>query len=360
MTQTKTANHAALTSKPGNKKPQGKGQKPNTQRHAYSHAQTQMESKLSTLFNLSTQRARGQLAELKAIGEEGEGHINVHRNSKTKLGFLLSTAAQHDFTLFNKRFTSIDNLMMYYRSHCTVDALATGSVALARDFNRNRVKSYPSVKNLFVLACLGYMEIFKRNPVLLQAMEQNALPLDSYDLLDQGKQRKRHPASGTLVSAVQEAFQAVRDNREPDLKKFMFNDLARVLATRATLEGKTFLETATSEFSPRAFREEFNNKHAELAAQIRDEEQKRRQAQKEQRNAKKAEPAVELGDTNEIIKGTVGLEKIEDDVASSTEVAVEETAVAVDAEVAKVDAAPVVEQEAVAEVAPSAVAPITE
>jgi hypothetical protein len=280
-----------------------------------------MESKLATLFNLSTQRARGQLADLRDIGEEGVGHINVHRNSKSKLGYLLSTAATHDFSLFNKRFTSIDNLTMYYRSHCTVDALATGSVGLAREFNRNRVKSYPAVKNMYVLTCLGYMEIFKRNPVLMEAMQANELPLDSYDVVDNGKTRKRHQASSTLVAAVQEAFQAVRDNREPDLKKFMFNDLARSLSIRATQEGKSFMEVVTSEFSPRAVREAFNTKHAELAEQIRQEEQKRRADQKAARNAKRedAKPAapVELGDANEIIKGEVGLEVIKDEPADA-------------------------------------------
>lgn len=334
MSQVNTAKSAALTSKkPHAKKPARPAAPQRTK------AQSQMESQLTTLFNLSTQRSLGQMPDIKDIGEEGIDHINVHRNSKSKLGYLLSTAANHDFLLFNKRFTSIDNLNMFYRSHCTVDALATGSVGLVRDFNRSRVKSYPMIKNLFVVACLGYIEIFKRTPALMAAMEANKLPLDSYDFDKETKKRRRHQASATLVQAVQEAFQAVRDNREPDLRKFMFNDIARSTATRAALAGLSFEELVRSEFSPRAIRESFQTKHAELAAQIRDEMTKHRDEQKALRNAKSAKPAsvstadtlkqqaMELGDAVDILKQEkANTEKITQEVKETQEAVEQEVA----------------------------------
>lgn len=321
MTQAKTA---ALT-KP--KKNRGyKGPRPQ-------QAQTQMETQLSNLFNLSSQRTRGHLPDIKNIGDEGVHHINVHRHSKSKLGFLLSTAASHDFMLFNKRFTSIDNLMLYYRSHCTVDALATGTVGLTRDFNRNRAKDYPQLKNLFVVACLGYMEIFKRTPALMQAMDANKLPLDSYDTQSDTKLRRRHAATATLVSAVQEAFQAVRDNREPDLKKFMFNEVARSLAIRAGTEGFTFEEVVRSVFSPRTVREKFLAEHAELAAKFKADEQKRQQERKASRDAQtpkkvfKEQKPMELGDASDILKQEkANTEKITQEVKETQEAVEQEVA----------------------------------
>lgn len=318
MTQAKTA---ALT-KP--KKNRGyKGPRPQ-------QAQSQMETQLSNLFNLSSQRTRGHLPDIKNIGDEGVHHINVHRHSKSKLGFLLSTAASHDFMLFNKRFTSIDNLMLYYRSHCTVDALATGTVGLTRDFNRNRAKDYPQLKNLFVVACLGYMEIFKRTPALMQAMDANKLPLDSYDTQSDTKLRRRHAATATLVSAVQEAFQAVRDNREPDLKKFMFNETARNLAVRAGTEGHTFEEVVRSVFSPRTVREKFLAEHAELAAKFKADEQKRQQERKASRDAQtpkkvfKEQKPMELGDASDMLDGAALVEKNVADRAAAKKITEDE------------------------------------
>lgn len=299
MSQQKEIKQSALTKAKSQKPAAKKGPRPTTRPQG---APSQMRSALSTLFNFSTQRSRGDLADLAAIGEEGVDHINVHRSSKTELGHLLSTAAELDFLLFGKRFTSIDNLMMFYRSYCTVEALTTGPVGLVREFNRNSVEDYPSISNLFVVVCLGYVEIFKRNPALTEAMAENRLPLDSY-FTEHGK-RKRHKATTTLVQAVQEAFNAVRDKREPDLNKFMFPDFSRKMNTRATMEGKSLLEVVHSEFSPRAVREKFLENHADLANKIRQKERDRIAARRANREAavKKDEAPVELGDAADIIK----------------------------------------------------------
>lgn len=287
MSQNNSVNKQSALTQPKGNKQQAQRRPQHAQR---GHVQSQIESKLANLFNLNTQRSRGGLADLKSIGQDGQDHINVHRVSKNKLGFLLSTAALHDFTLFGKRFTSIDNMTIFYRSHCTVDSLATGPVGQIRDFSANSVKSYPPITNLYVLVCLAYVEIFKKLPDLLEAMRMNNLPLDSY-YFPQKNVRQRHPASATLVSAIQEAFQAVRDNRDADLTKFMFQEKSRSIQTRSTLEGKTFLEIVRAEFAPKAIREDFYEKHADLAKELKDAEVARRAERKAQRDAAAAEAA---------------------------------------------------------------------
>lgn len=185
---------------------------------------SQMESKLGALFN-RTRVYEGQLPDIETLGEEGVDHINISRGSKTRLGYLLTTNAEINFELFGTRFTSIDNLMLFYRSHCTMPVLATCSMNHARQKYTEQLDRFPFFQNMYVIVCLAYAAILKKTPELLEALNQNTLPLDNYYHDRASDKRMRRKTSHLLVRAVTEAHKAVRNRKDPELEVFVFRDM---------------------------------------------------------------------------------------------------------------------------------------
>ena len=185
-------------------------------RETYQH--TQMEEQLGALYNLTRGR-EGYSRDLESLGVEGVDHINVSRYSDNRLGFLLAPSTKLSFKLFGRSFSTIENLMLFYRSWCTNNILPTADFNTCSEIRTNELSKFPHFANIYVVVCLGYVSIFKKLPTLLKAMEQNTLVLDSYKT--QNGQRVRPNTSVILVRAINEAFSAVSENRQPNLSVFM-------------------------------------------------------------------------------------------------------------------------------------------
>jgi len=185
-------------------------------RETYQH--TQMEEQLGALYNLTRGR-EGYSRDLESLGVEGVDHINVSRYSDNRLGFLLAPSTKLSFKLFGRSFSTIENLMLFYRSWCTNNILPTADFNTCSEIRTNELTKFPHFANIYVVVCLGYVSIFKKLPTLLKAMEQNTLVLDSYKT--QNGQRVRPNTSVILVRAINEAFSAVSENRQPNLSVFM-------------------------------------------------------------------------------------------------------------------------------------------
>ena len=228
------------------------------QQREQNRTQTQIESKLSILFN-RTRSTDGYLPNLADLGEEGVDHINVSRNSKTRLGYLLSSGARFDFHLFGRRFTTIENLLLFYRTHCTSNDYIT--VDIFSKSKLNQVASqFPPLYNMYVVVCLAYISIFKKNPELLEALNENTLPLDAY-IERRDRTRTRHKASRSIIMAIQEAQNSIRDKRDPQLGMFMFRETSDKYNRLAYETQQTFTEVVVNDFAPERiatrFKQEF-------------------------------------------------------------------------------------------------------
>lgn len=233
-------------------------------------AKTQIEGQLENLFN----RARSGdhiLPPLEQYVQEGVDHINVHRNSTVHLGYLLSTQARLNFELYGLKFSSIANLMCYYRFHCMNEDIRTAELDPLNVYVNSNVRKFPPIANLYVVVCLGYMALFRSNPELLNALSMNDLPLDSYT--ESGGARTRHPSTRILIKAVREAHQSLVFERWPNLLTFVVKDQRSEMA-RVSRQNKVRFEEM---FAPEVIRadyyawqakKEFPNGHP-LASNVR-------------------------------------------------------------------------------------------
>lgn len=192
------------------------------------HKPTQMEEQLGALYNLTRGR-EGYTRDIEALGQEGVDHINVSRFSNNKLGFLLAPSTKLSFKLFNRSFSTIENLMLFYRSWCSINVLPTADFVTGAEIRNNELQTFPHFANIYVIVCLGYVSIFKKYPALLKAMEQNTLVLDSYKTDKNSNSRVRPSTSLILVRAINEAYFSVHENRHPNLAIFLNRDNAQTM-----------------------------------------------------------------------------------------------------------------------------------
>lgn len=192
--------------------------------------QSQMETKLSALYNKSI-TVDGRFPDINTLVGDGVDHINVYNRGETKLGFLLHPSAPLGFTVFDKPFNSIDNLMLYYRTYCTCESIRT--IERVTNFHRKDISRYPRFENLYAIVVVGYAQVFKAHPELLEALNNNTLALDSYIVRSKkegdkspGKEIKdRLSSAGILLKAIKEAQSAFNENREVRLSRFIHHDV---------------------------------------------------------------------------------------------------------------------------------------
>ncbi len=268
---------------------------------AISHVPSKMESELSRLFN-RTRSFDGNLPHIETIGQEGVDHINVNRDSKTNLGKLLSTSSGLRFTLFGTRFNSIEHMMLFYRTHASQGSVPSLDKSAFMAW-RNAVRAYPNFQNIYVLVCLSYVAIFKdpENAALLEAMNANPVPLDSYSTQEDGK-RNRHVTSSTLVRAIYEAHSAVKDDREPNLTVFMFRDLSDQMHHTAHSEGKKVNDVIRVFYEPATVAERFKVSHPDFVAPAIEVKKPNYGNKKKDKAAapKPAEASTDLQDVHEL------------------------------------------------------------
>lgn len=240
------------------KRPYGQPRKRNNEvRH------NQIGDQLGALFNLTKGR-EGHVRDINSLGVEGVDHINVSRHSTTQLGFLLAPTTKLGFKLFGRNFSTVENLLMYYRSWCTIDSLATADYTTINELRNGSLKDFPHFANIYVVVCLAYVSIFKKHQAMFKAMESNMLVLDSYK--EQHKVRTRPNTGLILVRAINEAYSSVAENRKPNLSIFMGReDVANLreiyddMPYNPDLSFNQFVEDC---FAPDNIKEVYKQKHA--------------------------------------------------------------------------------------------------
>lgn len=278
----------------------------NKRSNDYRH--NQLGDQLGALFNLTKGR-EGHARDINSIGVEGVDHINVSRHSTTHLGFLLAPTTKLGFRLFNRNFSTVENLLMFYRSWCSINSLATADYNTINEIRNGTLKEFPHFANIYVVVCLAYVSIFKKHPALLDAMERNMLVLDSYK--EQHKVRTRPNTGLILVRAINEAFSCVTEKRRPNLSIFMNRD--DVAAYREEFlklpynEDFTFNEFIENCFTPESVNEVFNKTYVEK----HDEELKSDEQESQEVTKEETETVVDFGDD-------VGLEIVPDDEAANS------------------------------------------
>ena len=275
----------------GPKNPNSKKKKPKQERGnaKFTPVQSQIESQLASLFTRA-RVAEGHFRDIKELGEEGIDHINVNRYSKTTLGYLLSTSAKIDFEVLGKKYNSIGNLIAFYKTHCTNEKIPMSITDNGQHFTNEDFNRFPQFKNLYAIVCLGYWDIIKHNKELFNALEINDLPLDSY--IEKKGIRSRHMTTNILISVIKEAFNAVKDDREPNLNAFIFEATLRALNQRSIRE-KVYVDTLiASMFKPETVRAAYMVSHGNALATAELAKAKELKAKKEQQAKDAAEAAA--------------------------------------------------------------------
>lgn len=236
--------------KPNNAKPKKKPHK---------NVQSQIETQLAALYARS-RTGEGHKRNIRELGAEGVDHINVSRYSQNTLGYLISTNAMMSIEVLGTEYKSIDNLIQYYKSHCTNDELRTCDAGKLIDF-RNASR-YPLYLNVYAVVCLGYISMFERNPNLLAAMNLNDLPLDSYTERD-GKRFRPH-VTATLIGAIKEAHRCVKYDKIAALSPFIISERYSDLVKSSVKHNVSLESTIGSFFYPANVRNEYLAAHPEV------------------------------------------------------------------------------------------------
>lgn len=237
--------------------------------------QSQIESQLASLF-VRARVAEGHFRDIRELGQEGVDHININRFSKTTLGYLLSTGAKLDFQVLGKKYSSIGNLIAYYKSHCTNESVVMATGDTSPHFSSEDFERFPQFSNLYAIVCLGYWDIIKNNASLFNALEINDIPLDSY--VERKGIRARHQTTNILISAIKEAHSAVKGDRDPRLNAFIFDATLRALQ-RESQRDNVYMETLIAEmFKPETVREAYMKAHGN--ARLKEQQAKAEEAKK--------------------------------------------------------------------------------
>ena len=225
--------------------------------------QSQIETQLASLFTRA-RTGEGHLRDIRELGQEGVDHINVNRFSKSTLGYLLSTTAKLDFWVLGHQYSSIGNLMAYYKSHCTNEEVTMAGTDTMQAFTSEEYDRYPQFNNLYAVVCLGYWAIIQNNPALLDALNINDIPFDSY--VERKGVRTRHQASKILVRAIQEAHLAVKFGRDPQLNAFILDDTLRSLMSRSARESVYLEDLIADMFRPETVRDSYLAAYGEISS----------------------------------------------------------------------------------------------
>ena len=194
-----------------------------------------INEKLGKLFKRTQARAYGQvtnrqrihLIEVEDLVDDGVDHINVSYVAKTELGQLLSTSCCHKFKLFDIEFRSIDNMLLYFQMHCMIPEAAHVNLSGMRAIRRKAPMGLPRLRNIHALVCGAYFEIFKANPELIEALEQNQLPFDSYNFAEDQSRYRHLTKARKTIQAIMEAWDAIANERAPRMSLFFFNHVQR-------------------------------------------------------------------------------------------------------------------------------------
>ena len=296
------------------KKPYNKPRRSNDYRH------NQLGDQLGALFNLTKGR-EGHARDINSIGVEGVDHINVSRHSTTHLGFLLAPTTKLGFKLFNRNFSTVENLLMFYRSWCTIGSLATADYSTINEIRNGSLKDFPHFANIYVVVCLAYVSIFKKHTALLDAMDRNMLVLDSYK--EQNKVRSRPNTGLILVRAINEAYSSVIEKRHPNLSIFMNRDDGNnyraefdKLPYNENFSLNEFIEMS---FTPEAVQEYFKANYIYVEKPKEDEaSESTEQDAKEDTPLESEDEKVDVNEDCVDIGSDVGLEISPDDEAASS------------------------------------------
>lgn len=226
---------------------------------------SQIETQLARLFT-RVRVNEGHYRAIEELGQEGIDHINLNRQSKTALGYLLSTSSSLNFKVLGHKYSSINNLIGFYRSYCTDDSLKEGETNQNQPFMVSRDGTSLRFNNIYALVCFGYWSIFKTQKTLFDAVEDNKLPFDSY--IEQNNKRIRHQSTGILINAIKEAHLAVKENRDPDISQFVFPDFLAPMKKKSKATGVSLFDILCEHFKPINVKQYYVENHQPYKAPV--------------------------------------------------------------------------------------------
>lgn len=151
--------------------------------------------------------------------EDGLDHINVYERSNVDLGKALAHGNKLGFnhSIFGS-FGNIEAFWHYIQSNERDDRIRQMKGETLKDFAKQLTRS--KVTNFRAIIIDANYQRIKQYKELLNAMIESTLPFDCY-YYNQSDIRQRHQYSIWLIQGFEEIRKALKENREPDLSRFL-------------------------------------------------------------------------------------------------------------------------------------------
>lgn len=151
--------------------------------------------------------------------EDGLDHINIYERSKLDLGKALAHGNKLGFnhSIFGS-FGNIEAFWHYIQSNERDDRIRQMKGETLKDFARQLTRS--KVTNFRAIIIDANYQRIKQYKELVNAMIESELPFDCY-YYNQSDIRQRHQYSIWLIQGFEEIRKALKENREPDLTRFL-------------------------------------------------------------------------------------------------------------------------------------------
>lgn len=161
------------------------------------------------------------------FGVEGEDHINININSKTRLGMLFDPSYRKGLTYpFIGNFKSVSSLWYWIKSRTLDDRIRNlYGIKLMQFVRENKQALHPGVPNF--RAIIGYATWLKvqSDPKALVHIQQlpPEIKLLSYHTLSSSKLRICSNYADVIIDVCAEIIDAVKQEREPQFDGFCNN-----------------------------------------------------------------------------------------------------------------------------------------
>lgn len=151
--------------------------------------------------------------------EDGLDHINIYERSTVELGQALAHGNKLGFnhSIFGS-FGNIEAFWHYIQSNERDDRIRQMKNETLKDFAKQLTRS--KVTNFRAIIIDANYQRIKQYKEIVAEMIQSELPFDCY-YYNQSDIRQRHQYSIWLIQGFEEIRKALKENREPDLSRFL-------------------------------------------------------------------------------------------------------------------------------------------
>lgn len=183
---------------------------------------------MNPVLNPDQFRPTNRLRKLIDLIGDGDDHINIYQNPKTKLGQIFSPLVDFHFTIpLHGRFASRQGLRYYLLSIDGDEAYRRMSSNKMHSYSMARNNSEHSYPNLQFFMVQALVEQINSNPEALELILENDLPFDAYFMnrvMIQGTQNMiptRPFDANQMIEVAQRISDAIKNDVDVDMSSYI-------------------------------------------------------------------------------------------------------------------------------------------